>query len=212
LLYKENGFHASICPPACLVCALNFSRHRARACKASWRRTPVCTGSGALIKRTRRTSPSAPAVSVRATHRAKQSKKLAHAAVQSGSRCVHRRVFSGKVASASLKALGAEALDLVEGLLLGLADAIAEAIVRPIEDCTLGKVRSISRRLDRFVAQASDPRGLLLHLPRHAAPGIKGGRQALLSWLAVLVVDAPPPEKLLTPGIARAVPVPRSPR
>ena len=37
-----------------------------------------------------------------------------------------------KAIGASLEALGAEALGLVEGLLLNLADAIADALVRPI--------------------------------------------------------------------------------
>ena len=38
-------------------------------------------------------------------------------------------VCRGEVAGASLEAPGAEALDLVEGPLLDLADAIAEALV-----------------------------------------------------------------------------------
>ena len=45
-----------------------------------------------------------------------------------------------KAIGASLEALGAEALGLVEGLLLSLADAIADALVRPVEDYTLGRV------------------------------------------------------------------------
>jgi len=104
-------------------------------------------------------------------------------------------VFRGGVTGALLEALGAEALDLVEGLLLGLADARAEAVFRPIEDCcTLRRVRSIPCRLKRLVAQASDPRDLFRHPPRHAAPGDKEGRPALLLRLAVLAVDAPGPD------------------
>ena len=37
----------------------------------------------------------------------------------------------------SLEALGAEDLDLVEGPFLDLADAVADALVRPVGDCTL---------------------------------------------------------------------------
>ena len=77
----------------------------------------------------------------------------------------------GEVVGASLEALGAEVLDLVEGPLLGLTDAIAEALVRPVEDFTLGRVCCKASRLERFVAQASDPRDLLPNVPRHAAPG-----------------------------------------
>jgi len=40
----------------------------------------------------------------------------------------------GEVIGASLEALGAEDLDLVEGLFLDLADAVADALVRPVED------------------------------------------------------------------------------
>ena len=75
-------------------------------------------------------------------------------------------VFRGEVAGASLDALGAGAPDLVEGLLLSPTDAIAEALVRPVDDCTLGRVRGKARRLERLAAQASNPRDLLLHLPR----------------------------------------------
>jgi len=61
-------------------------------------------------------------------------------------------VCRGRVISASLEALGAEGLDLVEGLFLDLADALADALVRPVEDCTLGRVRSKARQLERLVA------------------------------------------------------------
>jgi len=78
-------------------------------------------------------------------------------------------VFRGGVTGALLEALGAEALDLVEGLLLGLADARAEAVFRPIEDCcTLRRVRSIPCRLKRLVAQASV--GSARPLPSSPAP------------------------------------------
>ena len=43
------------------------------------------------------------------------------------------------------RGLGAEDLDLVEGLFLDLADAVADALVLPVEDCTLGRVRSKAR-------------------------------------------------------------------
>ena len=64
-------------------------------------------------------------------------------------------VCGGELAGASLKALSAEALDVVEGSLLDLADAIAEALVWPVEDCALGRARGKARRLERLVAQAS---------------------------------------------------------
>jgi len=47
-----------------------------------------------------------------------------------------RRWSAGGVIGASLEALGAEDLDLIEGLLLDLAGTIADALVRPVEDCT----------------------------------------------------------------------------
>jgi len=41
-----------------------------------------------------------------------------------------------------------------------------DALVRPVEDCTLGRVRSKARQLERLVAQAPDPRGLFPPQPR----------------------------------------------
>ena len=49
-------------------------------------------------------------------------------------------VCRGEVIGASLEALGAEGLGLVEGIFLDLADAVADALVRQVEDCTLGRV------------------------------------------------------------------------
>ena len=61
-------------------------------------------------------------------------------------------VSKGEVIGASLEALGAEDLNLAEGPFLDLADAVADALVRPVKDCTLGRVRSKARQLERLVA------------------------------------------------------------
>jgi len=56
-------------------------------------------------------------------------------------------VCRGEFIGASLEALGAEDLDLVEGPPRDLSDAIADTLVRPVEDCTLGRVPSKARQL-----------------------------------------------------------------
>ena len=51
--------------------------------------------------------------------------------------------------------------------LLGLADAIAEALVRLVECCSLGRVRGESRRLERLLTpqKATNPNGLFMRFP-----------------------------------------------
>ena len=99
-------------------------------------------------------------------------------------------VCGGELACASLKALSAEALDVVEGSLLDLTDAIAEALVRPVEDCALGRARGKARRpsassrrrriraISSFISRAM--RQLLVYLSPRVIAGL--GLDAKCFW------------------------------